>query len=431
MAALTAGKIAEVIFENALETFESQQMMLDKVDFWVPDDGDMQNAGNFIWRNVEQHAPIIDGWDLSGSETGIIEETYPAVLGTPANDYVSLRADDMRDMGFWERRGKASGARQASNLNSGITSAMVNQASLFYRSTATSGYNFISEAQALMNERQLTKDMTRCFLINDRDNLTYGSDLAARQTLQGRPEETWKTGQIGANVAEFDVYTGSFLPTLDGGASPNTTVTGNQSFAPEGGSVNASTGIVTNVDYREATIAVASSASYTVGDKVRFQNPGAVSVDAVGLDDKTDTDQAMTFTIVAIPDGTSVTVYPKPIAIGDAALSTLELAYANISTPILANALMIRENVDTSVRTNLFWDMDAVEVMGGTIPANLFKEFGGKKVITSTMKNGQTMYMLYDGNIESMQFKFRLFTWWGFTVRNPSAVGVAIRTTAT
>ena len=394
MATLTTGKIAEVLFENAIETFESQDMLLDKVDFFQPDAGDMQNAGNYIWRTVQQHAPVISGWDMAGSEQGIIEETYPAVL------------------------------------NQDIASAMAVQAGIFYRSTATSGYNFISEAQAIMNERQLVKD-TRCFLLNDRDTLTFGSDLAARQTLQGRPESTWNSGQIGQNVAEFDVYTGSFLPNIAGGASPNTTVTGNQSFAPSAGTVTAATGVVTNIDYRTADIAVAASASYNVGDKVRFQNPGAVSVDAVGLDDKTDTGQPMTFTIVAKPDGTTISVYPKPIAADDSALSDLEKAYANINTTILNAALVIRLNTDTSVKTNLFWDRNAVEVIGGSIPANLFKEFAGKKVINATMKNGQKMYMVYDGDIKTMKFTFRLFTWNGITIRNPSAVGVAVRGTAT
>ena len=430
MATLTTGKIAEVLFENAIETFESQDMLLDKVDFFQPDAGDMQNAGNYIWRTVQQHAPVISGWDMTGSEQGIIEETYPAVLGTPDNDIVELRADDMRDLNFWKARGIASGKRQASNVNQDIASAMAVQAGIFYRSTATSGYNFISEAQAIMNERQLVKD-TRCFLLNDRDTLTFGSDLAARQTLQGRPESTWNSGQIGQNVAEFDVYTGSFLPNIAGGASPNTTVTGNQSFAPSAGTVTAATGVVTNIDYRTADIAVAASASYNVGDKVRFQNPGAVSVDAVGLDDKTDTGQPMTFTIVAKPDGTTISVYPKPIAADDSALSDLEKAYANINTTILNAALVIRLNTDTSVKTNLFWDRNAVEVIGGSIPANLFKEFAGKKVINATMKNGQKMYMVYDGDIKTMKFTFRLFTWNGITIRNPSAVGVAVRGTAT
>lgn len=431
MPTLSSGKVAEVLFENFIDTFETQEMMLDKVDLFTPDASDLQNAGNVIWRTVEQHAPILDGFDLTGSETGIIEETYPAVLGTLKNDFVKQRIDDMRDTQFWQRRGQTSGRRQASELNSAITSAMVNQGSMHVRSSATSGYDFIAEGQALMNERQLANGPRRCFLLNDRDTLTFGKDLAARQTVQGRPEDTWTRGQIGANVAEFDVYTGSFLPNLDGGASPNTTVTGNQSFAPTGGTVNSTTSVVTNVDYREADIAVADSSSYTVGDKIRFQNPGSVDVKAIGLDDKTDTNQPMTFTIVDKPDGTTITVYPKPIAADDAALSTLEKAYANINTTILNNALVVRENTDTSVKANLFWDMDAVEVISGNLPAELFKEFDGMKVITERMKNGQTMYMVYDGNIADLTFRWRLFAWYGITVRNPSAVGVATRWTAT
>lgn len=430
MAALATGKIAEVIFEEALETFESQDMLLDKVDFWTPSSVDMQNSANFIWRTVEQHAPIISGFDMTGNEQGIIEETYPAILGTPENDIVELRADDMRDIRFWERRGRASGKRQASNVNQAIASAMAVQGSLHVRSTATSGYPFIAEAQALINERQI--DRTMCyFALNDRDTLIYASDLAARQTLQGRPESTWNNGQIGANVAEFDVYTASFLPNIVGGASPNTTVTGNQSFAPTAGSVNSTTGVVTNVDYRNADIPVAASASYNVGDKIRFQNPGGVDVNAVGLDDKTNTNEPMTFSIVAKPDGTTITVNPKPIAAIDPALNVTELAYANINTRILANALVIRLNVDASVKTNLFWEKEAVEVIGGEIPAELFKEFSGNRVINSQMKNGQRMYMLYDGNITTLNFKFRLFTWNGITIRNPSAVGVATRSVAT
>ncbi len=426
---LSTGKIAEVIFESALDIFESQQMLLNMVDFWTPNSGDLQNSANFVWRPVQQHAPIIAGWDMTGLETGIIEETYPAVLGTPSNDFVSVRADDMRDEIFWKRRGEESGKRQASNLNSAIASAMAVQGSLFYRTSTASGFPFVAEAQAIMNERQGAMS-ERYMLINDRDTLKYASDLAGRQTLQGRPAETWNTGQIGKNVAEFDVYTGSFLPTIAGGAAISTTVTGNQSFIPEGGSVNATTGVVTNVDYRTATIPVAASASYNVGDKVTFVN-GSTPVYAIGLDDKTVTAQPMTFTIVAKPDGTHITVFPKPIALVDAATSVLQKAYANVNTTILNGATVVRQNSDALARTNLFWAKDAVEVIGGQIPAQLFKELGGKKVINATMKNGQNMYMLYDGDITTMNFKFRLFTWYGITIRNPQQVGVAVAYAAT
>ncbi len=427
---LTTGKIVDILFTQTLDTFESQQMLLDKVSLFTPNAADMQNAGNTIWRTVRQQRPIIPGWDLTGLQTGIIQQVYPAVLGTPSNDFVEQRIDDMRDMQFWKDAGVESGMKQASYLNSSIASTIALQGSLFIRSNASSGYNFIAAQQALMNERQLPKGQ-RYSLLNDRDTLTFAQDLAGRQTLQGRPATTWDTGQIGANVAEFDVYTGSFLPNLVGGASPNTTVTGNQSFAPTAGSVNSTTLAVTNQDYRSAVIPVAASSGYIVGDKVRFQNPNNVDVYAVGLDTKESTGLPMTFTIISKPDATSIEVFPRPIAAVDGALTAEQLAYANINTRILSNALVVRLNVDASVKTDLFWDKKAVEVLGGSIPAQLFKEFAGKKVISETMKNGLTMYMVYDGDITTMNFKYRLFVWWGVTMRDPSMAGVACRYTAT
>lgn len=413
------GKIVQVIFENAIDTYEHQEMLLDKTDYFQPDPGDMQNAGNFIWRTVQQHAPIITGWDVTGQEQEIIEETYPAVLGEPKNDFVMQRADDLRDMQFWERRGKASGMQQATELNKSIANMIATQGTLFYRSNATSGYDFIALAQTIMNERQGYQTQ-RCFLLNDRTNLKYGQDLAARQTLQGRPESTWTTGQIGQNIAGFDVYTASFLPNLAGGADPAATVTGNQSFAPEGGSVSAS-GVVTNVDYRLAQIPVSASGAYNIGDKVSI---GAGN--AVGLADKTDTGENMTYAIVGKPTGTSIQVYPKPIANDDAALTTTEKAYSNIDTTIANLNTVNRLNTVASEKTNLFWDKDAIEVLGGTIPAQLFKQFDGMQVITHRMKNGQEMYMVYDGNIATMNFRYRLFTWYGLTMRDPSRAGVGI-----
>lgn len=416
----STGKIVEVLFENSLDTFETQDSMLDRVSFFKPEAAAMQNGDNFIWRPVEQHAPIIEGWDISGQETDIIEETYPAVLGTPKNDFVKQRADQVRDMTFWNRRGVESGRRQASELNQSIVQAMATQGSMYYKSAATSGYPFVAEAQALMNERQgYVTD--RCFLLNDRSTLTFSEDLAARQTLQGRPEsEAWSKGQIGANVAQFDVYTGSYLPTLAGGADPATTVTGDQSFKPEGGNVDPTNGVCTNIDYREAIVSVTASSGYNVGDKVSF-----AGVKAIGLDDKTLTDQDMTFTIVGKPNGTSVRIYPKPIAADDPGLTLLEKAYANVNTQILNGVAMNRLNTDTAPKTNLFWDKDAVEVLGGTIPAELMAQFGGKKVISETMKNGLNMYMVYDGDINDMSFRYRLFTWYGVTIKDPSRVGIA------
>jgi len=420
--ALSTGKIAEVMFEKTKETYEHQQDLLRLTNFHQPEAGSMQNSSNFIWYPVQQHAPIISGWDLSDEETGIIEETYPALLGTPKNDFVQMRADDLRDTRFWERRAEQSGRRQATELNAAIASAIAVQGSLFYRSNVTSGYEFIAEAQAIMNERQLATE-GRAFILNDRDNLLFGKDLAARQTLQGRAAEVWTNGQIGKNIASFDVYTGSYLPNITGAADPAVTVTGNQDFSPSGGSVNATTGVVTNVDYREASLVVNDSSLLTVGDKIQIENAGT-AVQSIGLADKTATGNAMTFTVIELTDATHIKIYPKPIF--DTGADELEDAYANINTQILNAATVTRLNIDASNKTNIFFDRGAVEVLGGTIPAELFKQYDGMKVITDTMENGLQLYMVYDGNIATMNFRFRIFTWYGITICNPSNCGVAV-----
>ncbi len=280
-----------------------------------------------------------------------------------------------------------------------------------------SGFNFISEGQALMNERQGLKTDC-CYILNDRSTQKYGQDLAARQTLQGQPAETWKTGQIGQNIAEFNVYTGSFLPTV-AASSGSTTTTATFSGKPEGGGVSASF-IVTNVDYRTADIAVTASAGFAIGDKVTFSN-----VNAVGLADKTDTEILMTFTVVAKPNATSVTIFPKPIALDDGALSVTEKAYANVNTQIVSGATMAAVNT-TGGRANLFYDNDAIEVLGGDVPMQLMGEFDGMKVISETMSNGLNMYMVYDSRLDDLRLRYRLFTWYGLTAKDPSRMGVSV-----
>ncbi len=219
------GKIVEVLFENALETYEHQMQMLSLCERFTPDAGMMQNSGvgsqntgtfggGVIWRPTQQSAPVQEGWDMTGKATDIVEETYPAVLSPPKNDIFTQSADDLRDMQFWERRGRESGKKQATHLNSLIAQAISVQGSVFYETAAANGYGAIGEAQTMLNETQRLSNDERFCILNDRDTLKFANDLAGRQTVQGRPETSWATGQIGQNVAEFDVYTGSFLPTL-------------------------------------------------------------------------------------------------------------------------------------------------------------------------------------------------------------------------
>ena len=164
---------------------------------------------------------------------------------------------------------------------------------------------------------------------------------------------------------------------------------------------------------------VASGAAYTVGDVVTV---GAV--ESIGLASKDESGQLMTFKIVGIT-GNNLTVFPKPIAADDAALSTLEKAYANINTQMLSGATV--DIVNTSAdRTNIFWAKDSIQMIGGDCPWNLASEFAGMKTISKQLASGVTCYMIYDADLKTANFNYRFFVWYGLGNRNPMANGVAI-----
>lgn len=425
MATMSAIKTVLAYMDSAVESFTSQSNMIDKVSVITPNPGEFQNAGNFVVRPVQPHAADISGWDLTGLETGTIEEAYIAGMGTPSNAFVSLRVDDLRDIRRVKKQGKADGEKRASVLNKAIVDSIRLTGTMGYRTNVTSGFDAISLAQAGMNKRQVpTSD--RYIALNDTHLQAYGKDLAGRQTLNGQPSETFQKGVLYPRVADFNVMSSSSISLLAGGADPATTVTGNQSFAPQGGSVTAAGNIVTNVDYRTATIPVAASASYNVGDLVTFAN-GGVTVKAVGRDDKTVTDEAMTFRIVSKPSGASIEVWPKPIANDDPALSTLEKTYSNINTRILNAATVNRLNIDASTQPSIFWQKDSIEVIAGEVPIEKLGEWGGMKVAKESLGNDLTMYMLYDANIATLQARWRCFVWYGVNNARPGDNGLLIK----
>ena len=131
-----------------------------------------------------------------------------------------------------------------------------------------------------------------------------------------------------------------------------------------------------------------------------------------------------------MPSATSITVWPKPIAAVDPALSAEQTAYANIDTRILSGATITRLNTDTDIKPNIFWAQDSIEIIGGQIPAAMLKQFGGLNVMSETMENGQVMYLIYDGTIEDLTFKARLFTWWGLVNVRPDANGIGVAAAA-
>lgn len=421
--ALDTGKEVKIMFNMVLETLDEQMQMAMMAGRYDVGAADLQNAQNQIWRQVEQQAPVQDGWEFTDSDFGnIIEQSYPAKLDLPRNSLFQLRADDFRDRQFMERRAKAAGKRLSADQNTRVANLVQNTGTIFYRATVdgtvgNTGYDAIKQATTILSERQTYMDMGVTQFINDRDAQRISSDIANRSNMNGMPETVYKNGMIAYNTAGADLYEGSYLPTITGGATPGgVTVTTTVSNAPEGSTTVA--GQEFPVDYRISGDIILSDASgYSVGDYISF-----AGVNSLGLHDKAETGQPMSFKIVEISTNT-IKVYPKPIALGDTALDVDELSYANISTQIAANAAVTRLNTDASKKSNIFWCNDSIEIINGDAPLQFLGELDGMKVEQATLASGTNLYMLYQGDINTVSFKCRLFTWYGLTNRNPSANG--------
>lgn len=418
--ALDTAKAVRVMFDKVVDQYEEQTQMATLVGHYNMTGANAQNANNVEWRQVQQQAPEVEGWEFTDADFGnVIEQSFPTTLGVPKNDLFQLRADDFRDTSFMDRRARAAASRLSSGLNKRIAQLVGQTGSIAYRAT-TPGYDFIKTASTIFSERQLRTDAGTSFFLNDRVAQRVSSDLASR-TVGKLPEEAYKSGMLAKQTAGFDIYESSYLPVITGAATPSHTVATTVSQKP----VTSQTlgGIKLPVDYRlsdSIALSLNGGAAFAVGDRVKF-----TGVNSVGLADKTNTGQEMTFVIREI-SGDNIKVYPRPIAVTDTSLSKAEAAYANIATQITASTPIVRINTDASASANIFWVNDSVEVVNGDAPLEFLGEKDGMKVMSASIAGGTKLYMMYQGNINNASLKCRLFTWYDVVNVDPQRNGVAI-----
>jgi hypothetical protein len=416
--ATQSAKNIVAFYDKVLEQMNNDFSYANNAKVDTIDGGTLQNANNIYWRNVEQQAPIINGWDLTGQETEIIEQTYPLQLGDPSNDFVQLRVDELRDRGFLDRRAVASAKRQNAELNKRAAAEVSDKGSLYYESSSAD-FDFVAEADTLLTERQAYRDMGSCFFLTPRNNQLMAGNLASRTLYpNNRSEEAYSTGLIGKDVAGFDLYRAPTYGTVPTAAGADSTVASDVTEVPEG--FTTVSGSIQNVDYRVGTVSLVSGANYQVGDVITF-----TGVNALGLQDKTDTGQLMTFKVVAV-NGNDLSIYPKPIAANQAGITSEQAAYANISTAIVTGLTAIKVNANGG-ESNAFWANDSICVVNGDAPLETLNEFDGMKVVSETLDNGVKLYMAYDARLDSLNARLRLFTWYDVVNVDPSRNGVAIK----
>jgi len=412
-------KEERVAFEDILEGFQDALVLSRNVSVYNTDSEMMERANDTIWRPQPYIAQSFSGTDMTSNFKDFTQLAVPATLGYSKSVPWTLTAKELRDALQEGRLGDAAKQKLASDINVALMTVAAQQGTLVVkRTSAASGFDDVAQADALMNE-QGVQAFDRYLALSTRDYNGMASNLAARQTLTGKPLTAYDKAYVGM-VAGFETYKLDYATRLTAAAGTTVTVNGaNQYYTPKATST-AATGETSNVDnrYQNLTIAV-SSGTVKVGDCFTI-----AGVNALHHITKEDTGQLKTFRITGIVSGSGgsgvVTISPPIISAGGS--TDAELEYKNVSaTP--ANGAAITFLNTAAANVNPFWQKDALEILPGryAVPTD-----AGTAVMRASTDQGIELVMQKFYDINTMKTKYRLDTLFGVVNKQPEMSGIIL-----
>lgn len=412
-------KEERVAFEDILEGFQDALVLSRNVSVYNTDSEMMERANDTIWRPQPYIAQSFSGTDMTSNFKDFTQLAVPATLGYSKSVPWTLTAKELRDALQEGRLGDAAKQKLASDINVALMTVAAQQGTLVVkRTSAASGFDDVAQADALMNE-QGVQAFDRYLALSTRDYNGMASNLAARQTLTGKPLTAYDKAYVGM-VAGFETYKLDYATRLTAAAGSTVTVNGaNQYYTPKATST-AATGETSNVDnrYQNLTIAV-TSGTVKVGDCFTI-----AGVNALHHITKEDTGQLKTFRITGIVSGSGgsgvVTISPPIISAGGS--TDAELEYKNVSaTP--ANGAAITFLNTAAANVNPFWQKDALEILPGryAVPTD-----AGTAVMRASTDQGIELVMQKFYDINTMKTKYRLDTLFGVVNKQPEMSGIIL-----
>lgn len=410
-----------VAFEQMLEGFEDPCVLSRNVDVYRTDATQMARAANTIWRPQPYIGVSYDGTDMTGNFKGYTQLSVPSQLGYQKSVPWTMNAQELRDALQANRLGMAASQKLASDINKAVMNVAALQGTLFVkRAAAATGYDDVSQCEAIMNEQGIP-DMDRYLALSTRDYNGMASNLqtASRSFGNAKSDMAFEKSYVG-RVASFETYKLDYAirqtAAAGGGSITMSTLDGGGNYYVPAATTTASTGQTSNVDNRYQTITVTSTTSVAAGDAFTI-----AAVDAVNHITKTDTGQLKTFRVISVPSSTTLVISPPIISAQIASPALSELEYQNVVVNTKAsNSAIVFLNTATN-NVNPFWYKNAIELMPGNyaIPRE-----AGVQVMTETTTQGVQLSFQKWYDIKTMSTLFRLDTFFGVTMTNPEMCGV-------
>jgi len=420
----TFGKQITVLFDDVLEGFDDQLVISGMVDTFNFDDQDLERSSDTIWRPRPRISQSYDGIDQTSNFNDEVELMIPASVGTVKSANFTLTATELRDGTAFSRTMRSKGQKLASDINVALMNTAANEGTaVVARSVAATGYDDVAEADALFNERGIPME-DRMLALSSRDYNGMAGNLAARETMTGKPTRAFERSFVGI-VAGFDTFKLDYANRL--AAATGTTVTinaatiGDRHLTPVSTTATSDGNNRVNVDNRLQTITIGVvSGTVVAGDA--FTIAGVNSVHNIT---KEDTGQPMTFRVANILTGGggagTIEISPPIITVDDTTTSG-DVQYQNCSaTPANGAALTFLNTTLASI--NPFWHKGAIELNPSRL---IIPSESNLQHIMGTTDQGVTLLMTSDGDLNTLNTRYRFDVLFGTTMLNPEQAGIML-----
>lgn len=227
--------------------------------------------------------------------------------------------------------------------------------------------------------------------------------LALNQYHNGVPQTAYERSMIPNQIGGFDkAFRADYRLTLGAQSASGLTVTGNQkhTVATKDGNDN-------YIDNRVMDLTISATAGLKAGDKFTI-----AGVNRLNPEVREDTGELMTFTVMAVKNGTTLSISPAIIVDGP---------YRNCSAQAANTAAISFLNIANN-NPSVFWAADSMKL----IPGNLPVEGGGVDKVDAVTEQGLPMRFTYwyDPDLETMLMKAVIF--FDMEVWLPSQVGIIL-----
>ncbi len=420
-----------VFFEQVLEGFSPNNITAKQVSKFKPNSTEYERSSLTVHRPIPNITLGTEGLTLAaGAFADRTQLTVPSTLnanvGSPSdikNIPFKMNAVELNDPLQVKKLSQAAVLQLSSIVDNVVATKVAKRGSIFIKDAAAlTTYTQMAKCEELMTIRDIPLTAARTLIMNPQDYNGVSANLAQRDAVPtGVALTAYERSKI-PNIATFDSFKASFMPTQVLTTAAGYLVNGaNQDHDPLSVDGNGN-----NVDNRTQSLIINTGVNaINEGDAFTIAN-----VFAVSNIHKNVTTQLQTFRVTSTASAAgaqTITITPAIVVATGGGGAQANVDYANCNSIPANGAALTFLNLTASKPSNIFFVNDAVEIIHGSLST---MDMNGAGVSTMSMATDSGIEILFakGAEVRGLTTEYRLTMWMSANVLCPEMCGNIIGT---